>query len=1250
MNAKQVVSDVARAPDVHIGGRYVHEAQLGTGGMGVVYRVRDASTGRTVALKQLHPHAGRTERALFEREYHTLMLLKHPRIVEVYDYGIHAGAPYYTMELLDGVDLHTLSPLPYREACRHLRDVASSLALLAAHRLVHRDLTARNVRVTSDGHSKLIDFGALAPFGVAKTLVGTPPYVPPEALRGLLDQHADLFALGALAYFLLTRTHAFPGRSMDEIQAAWARRPERPSAVVARLIEQGADLSPVPKALDELVLSLLSLDPQARPQSAAEAIERLTLAGGLEPEPTILAAQSYLLSAALAGREVELGHANELVAGALAGSGSVLFVQHAEGAGATRLLAEISLRARLAGATVLEVDGDVTRAPYAGSRALVENLMLAAPVEARAAALPDADLAGWLRGMKTDRPSSGAGKLDAAVAPLGNRLNLISALERWFSDVSRACPLVILVDDASELDEGTATLLAVLASTQHPHAIAVVIAERDGETPVAPAALERLRRAARVVELSPLTSSDTQAVVQSLFGEVSNVERLAHWAQRISGGNPGRMMELLGHLVARGLARYVDGAWMLPRELPEDDLPSRPEEAAERKFSELDEPARKLACALSIHDGRLSLELCMAVAAAERIEAFAALDALTSSGMLVGSEGGYRFAQRSTREALIGRLAPADQLRVHRVIAEFLLSGEEPDVASQLSAGWHLLAGGDELRGSEVLRRVGLEFMGADQLREAIPVLEAVLATFRKLNRPRDELCGVLHPLAAAGYYAERRLAEQYGDEALELLGEETGLALAGRVRPFVGSYVALLIGLVYALILHLFGRRGGLRALNDNISVMGALTASLVGVSVICLDPRRAERRAAHFQLFESLGLWHAGAFNYSLSRRLVGVAEDRPTQTLGELNALLRRFDTPGGVIGFPAPLVPLTRGGLLYALGALQGFMDAPLALERADELERCGVRFLDMLACQIRANYYAYQGNEELAQEHERRVELHATRTGTTWQAEVWTPSSRIVAYRRTYDLLGIKRSSEELDRLSLEIPSLEKYARAARAILALLRGEYDVAIPLLETLHTEEAPRAFIGWTALAGALAEAYNETGRSERAAELCEQVVAGFTEGDRLVAAFTVDVELQLAIADARCGRPADAERRLAELLALHTPNRGAVTLGRIHRAWAEVARAAGDADLLRYHRASMDHWFRSTKNPALVAECERYRAPSDSPRAPAPDPDSAAPEPATVAELPQFATDEAELTESATVLVAGMSKTDAGSSASS
>ena len=160
--------------------------------------------------------------ALFEREYHTLVRLKHPRIIEVYDYGLTDQGPYYTMELLDGQDLQQLAPLPYREACRHLRDVASSLALLHAHRLVHRDVSPRNVRLTADGRAKLIDFGALATFGIAEDVVGTPPSMAPEVLRRLpLDQRTDLFALGAIGYWALTGRHAFPARTVQDLPSVW---------------------------------------------------------------------------------------------------------------------------------------------------------------------------------------------------------------------------------------------------------------------------------------------------------------------------------------------------------------------------------------------------------------------------------------------------------------------------------------------------------------------------------------------------------------------------------------------------------------------------------------------------------------------------------------------------------------------------------------------------------------------------------------------------------------------------------------------------------------------------------------------------------------------------------------------------------------------------------------------------------------------------------------------------------------------
>ena len=170
--------------------------------MGEVFAAVDRSTGASIALKRLltAPAERRTFEVLFMREYHALSELRHPRIIEVYDYGVDAGTPYYTMELLDGQDLGKISPLPYRDACRYLRDVASSHALLHARRLLHRDVSPRNVRRTSDGRCKLLDFGAMIPFGIPPNVTGTPPCIAPEALQGApLDQRSDLYSLGALA-------------------------------------------------------------------------------------------------------------------------------------------------------------------------------------------------------------------------------------------------------------------------------------------------------------------------------------------------------------------------------------------------------------------------------------------------------------------------------------------------------------------------------------------------------------------------------------------------------------------------------------------------------------------------------------------------------------------------------------------------------------------------------------------------------------------------------------------------------------------------------------------------------------------------------------------------------------------------------------------------------------------------------------------------------------------------------------------
>lgn len=212
--------------------------------MAAVYRALDEVTGAEVAFKLLHARkaADRQARTLFEREHHTLVGLKHPRIIEVFTYGLSDVGPFYTMDLLEGTDLRQLAPLGYGEACRYLRDIASSLALLHAKRLLHRDLSPRNVRLTSDGSAKLIDFGALASFGWNNEIIGTAPFIAPEALLATpLEQQADLFSLGAL------------GQGAVRVAEALSIQSGSVSLALCLRLTDDMSESRVYRALDELV-------------------------------------------------------------------------------------------------------------------------------------------------------------------------------------------------------------------------------------------------------------------------------------------------------------------------------------------------------------------------------------------------------------------------------------------------------------------------------------------------------------------------------------------------------------------------------------------------------------------------------------------------------------------------------------------------------------------------------------------------------------------------------------------------------------------------------------------------------------------------------------------------------------------------------------------------------------------------------------------------------------------------------------
>lgn len=271
-------------------GQYLLEGRLGQGGMGVVYRAQHALLRRPTAVKVMHPdRAGPDELAHFEREVQATCRLAHPNTIVVYDYGrSDDGTFYYAMEFLDGLNLQQAvaagGPMPEGRVIHVLRQVCESLAEAHAAGLIHRDIKPSNVMLTQRGlafdFAKVLDFGLVlesGPGGAAPVeRVGTPEYMAPEQIRpdGRVDARTDLYALGAVGYFLLTGQPVFSGRDPQSVLNHHLNTPPTPPA----------QRSPRPIAadLEQVVLRCLAKDPAARPASAEALRNDLLLCAAAE--------------------------------------------------------------------------------------------------------------------------------------------------------------------------------------------------------------------------------------------------------------------------------------------------------------------------------------------------------------------------------------------------------------------------------------------------------------------------------------------------------------------------------------------------------------------------------------------------------------------------------------------------------------------------------------------------------------------------------------------------------------------------------------------------------------------------------------------------------------------------------------------------------------------------------------------------------------------------------------------------------
>ncbi len=261
-------------------GQYKLEEKLGAGAMGVVYRGRHAMLRRPTAIKLLNvDKVTDASINLFEREVQITSHLCHPNTIAIYDYGrTPEGVFYYAMEYLDGIDLQQLvdqyGPQPAGRVIYILKQICGSLYEAHCSGLVHRDIKPANVMINHRGGEgdvvKVLDFGLVkAREGDLRdantdSLAGTPLYMPPEAIQlpSSVDACSDLYAVGAIGYFLLTGQPVFAATELSELlQLHISTPPQPPSERLGK---------PVPTELEHALCSCLEKNRAKRPQTARE--------------------------------------------------------------------------------------------------------------------------------------------------------------------------------------------------------------------------------------------------------------------------------------------------------------------------------------------------------------------------------------------------------------------------------------------------------------------------------------------------------------------------------------------------------------------------------------------------------------------------------------------------------------------------------------------------------------------------------------------------------------------------------------------------------------------------------------------------------------------------------------------------------------------------------------------------------------------------------------------------------------------
>lgn len=714
-------------------GPYEVIAPIGVGGMGEVYRARDARLAREVAIKVLPSSATLDAERIrrFEQEARAASALNHPNIITIHEIGEADAGRYIVMELVRGRTFRSIPrPVSIDAFIGWARQAAEALGVAHSAGIVHRDIKPENLMVREDGYVKILDFGLarlstsiFAQGGIEGatmtdpgTLLGTIRYMSPEQTRSLPATSAsDVFGLGVVLYELAAGQHPFAaGTLLAVLDAITSARPIEPSRL-------NRDLSP---AFDAIILKMLEKDPNSRPTAQEVEIELVKLEGrvAVEPSRTLHVAAPICKTV---GRSSELEELREAYQEASTTRGLLVSIAGEPGIGKTTLvedfLTELEMRdemcaiargrcsERLAATEAYlpilealssllryESSRSLARTVRAGFASIAQNARNLAPTwYAQVAPLPSSD------------PSSEKLMADLkSASPERMKLELLSLIV----DTSRRQPLVLFFDDLHWADVSTIDLLAYLASKFDEMRVLIIVTYRPSAALLAKHPFLSVKRNLQshglCREISPqfLTLDEVREYLNLEFPGHSFPDDLPNLIHSKTEGSPLFMSDLVRYLRDRKvIARdpTSGGLWKVVRSLPEieKELPASVRAMIEEKIGQLSDEDRRLLVTASVQGSEFDSAVVSRVLEADPADVEERLEVLQRVYAFIRQVGErdfpdrtlslrYRFVHVLYQNALYSSLGPTRRVSLNSRVASALRSlwgDHSPTVASRLA-------------------------------------------------------------------------------------------------------------------------------------------------------------------------------------------------------------------------------------------------------------------------------------------------------------------------------------------------------------------------------------------------------------------------------------------------------------------------------------------------------------------------------------------------------------------------------------